>query len=456
MLLWNDYEGKTVAEGFPLDKLLRPEGRTAFFTTPRPDGHFDILRLTESADDQDELLAPWQQVVEADQPNLITIKRFGRTTFDGVPLTYALMESTDASLTEILAERPLTPTETSEVAIAVTSALSTLHSLQLTHGHIVPASIFACAETIKLRSDCVRECVPHPDFCPESECQARRQQDIHDLGVLLLECLTLEKTLNPAMRLPAPFNLIVPCAIQGTWTLEQIAEALTPPAQAPVQPPLRPQVQAPAQAPGQPAIAGRSAAAQPVVDAYEEPETIPTAYDRAPLTLGRRQLDFDYDADEHATGRQIPAWARNPRLWMMAAAALLLVVVLVWAFSGPSKSAAKAPVVTAVAPPPVKPTAYDPPIAAATPAPRALAGTAAGWHVVAYTYNREAQAFGKAAQLKARHPGLDPQVFAAGGHGPWFVALGGAMSREQAETVLRRARRDGLPRDTFVRNFPAR
>ena len=421
MLLWNDYEGKTIAEAFPLKKLLRPEGRSAFFTTTRPDGKVDIIRLTESADDQDELLTPWRQVTEAAQPNLVTIKRFGQTTFDGVPLTYALMEATDASLTEILLERPLTPTETAEVANAVTSALRTLHELQLTHGHIEPASIFACAETIKLRSDCVRECIPDPDFHPEAECQERRQQDIRALGVLLLRCLTLESQLNAAMRLPAPFHVIIPHALDGSWGLAEIADPLNPPAVKPLVP----------------------------ASVLEQHPQAAEAVLPVRAAVPQRQLDFDY-ADE-AAKPGLPEWALNPKLWLIAAAGLL-VLILAGHFLGKSTK----PVATSAAAPIVDAATMNKPAVTVAPQPAASVVTPAGWHVVAFTYRREPQAFAKVAELQRRYPNLNPQVFSPTGRGPYFAALGGVMSREQAEAVLKQARRSGMPRDTFIRNYPAR
>ena len=38
MQLWNDYEGRTIAEAYPLEKLLSPEGRSAYFSTANGTG----------------------------------------------------------------------------------------------------------------------------------------------------------------------------------------------------------------------------------------------------------------------------------------------------------------------------------------------------------------------------------------------------------------------------------
>jgi hypothetical protein len=75
--------------------------------------------------------------------------------------------------------------------------------------------------------------------------------------------------------------------------------------------------------------------------------------------------------------------------------------------------------------------------------------------VVAYTYNRRSQAEHKAQTINRRVPEFEANVFAPRGANqpPFFVALGGRMSREEAVALQRRAWAKGLPRDTFVRNF---
>lgn len=80
-------------------------------------------------------------------------------------------------------------------------------------------------------------------------------------------------------------------------------------------------------------------------------------------------------------------------------------------------------------------------------------GEQAGWHVIAYTYRYEKQAEAKAVQLKRRYDSLQPQVFSPTGRAPYFVALGGPSDSVSAIALRNRARRAGLPRDTYARNF---
>ena len=158
MHLWSDYEGKTIADAYPLGQLIRPEGRSAFFATSNGTGVPAVIRLTESLNDEAEMIERWRQVAEMKQEHLITIRKYGKTKFESTPLAYALMEPSDGSLAEILRERPLTPVETREVATSLVDALKALHEAGLVHGMIEPSNVMAVGEVVKLRSDCVREC----------------------------------------------------------------------------------------------------------------------------------------------------------------------------------------------------------------------------------------------------------------------------------------------------------
>lgn len=106
---------------------------------------------------------------------------------------------------------------------------------------------------------------------------------------------------------------------------------------------------------------------------------------------------------------------------------------------------------------PVNNTASAPAHAAAAPAVRQGTPASAGnanWRVIAYTFNREADAVRRVNAIKDKHPDLQPEVFSPSGHGaPYLVALGGPVSKEQAERLRQRARGAGMPRDTFIRNY---
>jgi eukaryotic-like serine/threonine-protein kinase len=73
--------------------------------------------------------------------------------------------------------------------------------------------------------------------------------------------------------------------------------------------------------------------------------------------------------------------------------------------------------------------------------------------VVAFTYNREDQAQRKVAEIAQSHPDLNPAVFTPSGRAPFLVTLGGPMSREDAFALSGKAKREGLPRDTYAQNY---
>jgi hypothetical protein len=75
------------------------------------------------------------------------------------------------------------------------------------------------------------------------------------------------------------------------------------------------------------------------------------------------------------------------------------------------------------------------------------------WRVVAFTYNREDQAWQKAAALTRDHSFLRPEVFSPTGKAPYLVTVGGSMTREQAMAFREKARNAGLPRDTYAQNY---
>jgi hypothetical protein len=73
--------------------------------------------------------------------------------------------------------------------------------------------------------------------------------------------------------------------------------------------------------------------------------------------------------------------------------------------------------------------------------------------VVSFTFNRQGDAEKRAKAINGEHPALQAEVFSPSGGAPYLVVLGGAMSREQAEELRRKARSSGLPHDTYIQNY---
>jgi eukaryotic-like serine/threonine-protein kinase len=413
MELWTEYEGRTIDGVFPLNRLLRPEGRSAFFLTSNGTGIPRLIRLIEPHFDEEEILARWQAVAALNHPNLVKLEKFGQATLDGGALLYAVVEPVDANLGEVLTGQTLTLEDTRQLATSLISALEALHSHGFVHEHIEPAHIFAIGETVKLRSDCVRE------VSEDERGSELKKRDVHDVAVVLLQALTRQTNLQAASRdlpLPAPFDQIVRNGISGKWGTTEIANALEP-----------------AVSKNQPAEASPSAVS--TSPPPEPPKFKPTpTVDRIPV---------DRDERTHST--------RPTAIWAAVAGAALLIFLLGWHFlSGRRSSQSTAPptpaasTVTSAPPPPAG--------AAATPNPQPI-DVRNQWRVIAYTYNRQDQAQHKADTVARLHPDLDAEVFTPTGRAPYLVAIGGVMSRDQAFVLVQKVRNEGLPRDAYAQNY---
>jgi hypothetical protein len=427
MDLWNEYEGRTIDGLFPLTKLLQPEGRSAFFATSNGTGIPTVIRLIESHFDDAEILARWQAISAIDHAHLVQLKKFGQVELDGTSLVYVVMEPVEANLGEILQERRLTVLETRQVAASLVSAAEAMHSNGFVHEHIEPGNVMAVGEEIKLRSDCIRE-------APEGEeGREAKRRDVHDLSVVLLRALTQQRTLEAASRdlpLPEPFDQIVRKGISGEWGLQAISAALTPPIVA------------------APPAARDVPAARPVV--RDVPVERPVVAEVASASRGER---IRVPVEEESQGFNLRKIAYG--------VGALLIIFLIWFFahgrSGHESGAAPETAAPAVVAQGSDAAAAAAPAAATdVPAPRANAPVGNKrdqWRVVAYTYNHESQAQQKVVAIAQKHSELRPEVFTPNGRAPYLVTVGGAMSRDEAFALARKARNEGLPGDSYAQNY---
>jgi hypothetical protein len=60
----------------------------------------------------------------------------------------------------------------------------------------------------------------------------------------------------------------------------------------------------------------------------------------------------------------------------------------------------------------------------------------------------------RVALISQKYPDLKASVFSPPGHSDtYLVVLGGAMDRQESFEMRAKALRDGMPADTFARNF---
>ena len=455
MPLWNEIEGEILDDNLPLQKLLRSEGRTAWFATTGADGQPAVVSVFEALNDEDSALARVRTAGRVEHPNLLIIRRTGSTRIGGDPYVYAVMESFDQTLAEVLRERPLTPDETREVTESLLSALETVEGAGLYHGHVDSAGVLGVGDSIKLRSDCLTQ--RHSD-----------SSDAPALAALIYNALTGRRfsSERDALQLPAPCATLVRAGAGAgsNGSLAAMRRVLSGPA---VTSPEAAAVPPPAAKGPVPARSSAAPAAAPV--------TARTATPAA--TIPRAALKQD-EGDSR----------RRKRPGVAIAAIVLMAIALVvfwYATKRPTRhtaisgEAASAPNPQPAAPTAAPPTATPPGDSAASGAPEAVkpapkpavraeakpaptnsaadaaptSGERSIWHVVAYTYSYESAAQRKATELAAQYPKLEPQVFSPTGHAPFLVTLGGGTNRQEAFARRDAARTAGMPSDTYAMNF---
>jgi eukaryotic-like serine/threonine-protein kinase len=449
MELWTEYEGRLIDGAFPLERLLLPEGRSAFYSTSNGKGDPTVIRLIASHFDEDEILARWRGVEALAHPNLLKLEKYGQLVLDETTVVYAVMEPVDANLAAVIGGQRLTVPEAKQLAASLVSAIDVLHTSGFVHEHIESSNVFAVGEVVKLRGDCIRE-------TPEGEKGlAAKRKDIHDLAVVVLQSLTQVSTLEDAARelpLPAPFDQIVRNGLSGAWGAVEIMAALrtgerlsTP---SPAVPPSLPSTAADEHA-AKPDFGPKSSAPEPGT----VPKTMPTAM---PKTMPGPVRVFP-SADRPPL--RIESWLRgNPSGAGLIFAAAVVVIIALWlgwhfAHVRPANHTSTGRVISAPVPAPVATGATAAGTKPLSVQGDAGAGSHGQWRVVAYTYNRSDQADKKRSTVAQRYPELRPEVFTPTGRAPYMVTLGGAMSRDEAFSLAQKARRLGLARDTYAQNY---
>jgi eukaryotic-like serine/threonine-protein kinase len=484
MQFWNELEGRTIDGLYPLRRLVRSEGRHAWFETEvnEPEAAPATISLTEALTDADEIIERLQAAQQVKHPNLVAIFKVGQTRVDTTLVIYAVMEHIEQSLSDVLQNQALSPEEGREVAEALVGSLTAIHQQGMSHGRVEAASVLATEETVKLRSDCLHLTT------------AGQGDDVAGIGTTLFHAFTQRKALTATdaqiNRIPAPFAEIIRNSFARRWTLPQISNALKPVlpvASSIAQPPVSPAAVAPvtvapaavtqaavAPAPVPPApvppppVAASpkppppGPAAAPVNVPPPPPRPVPPPAPPAPVA---RTLRRD-EEDEQEEGKQKP--------WLLyGAVGVVLLVIIGWLWLRPHSAPAPAetpnPPTQAAAPdappPPVAKPGAGKNVASvartapavkpsATPAAAAAAGGRTIWRVVAYTYRGQTKASDMVTQISEKHSDLGAEVFNPPGKGGvYLVTLGGAMDHDAAVKMRDKAQREGLPADTYVQNF---
>ena len=227
---WKSWEGLVIKGKFPLRQWLGGSDHSAVFLTEFADQHAQraAIKLIQVDDGNAETqLSRLRATTKLSHPHLIRTFECGLCRLDGSPFLYAVMECADDDLSQIIPERPLHPSEVSDLLPPVLDALFYLHKNGFVHGRIKPSNVLAGGDQLKLSSDQVAPVVQQDG--------GRRRRDVYDapetaagiispagdvwsVGVTLLAALTQSVTAaeqaSPANRdlpetIPDPFRGIV-------------------------------------------------------------------------------------------------------------------------------------------------------------------------------------------------------------------------------------------------------
>lgn len=475
MMLWTDLEGREINGRWRLGRLVRPEGRTAWFEGSGPAGRAAMLSLTEAMNDEDDLLDRLRLAAEIRHPNVVEVRESLFTWVDDTPIVLAEMEPTEENLADVLRERSLSPEETRGVMDALLAGLAAIHRKNLVHGRMEAASVLAAGQDIKLRSDCLLP-VGGAGF----------GENLRGVARIVVQALTRRLPSgenDPVLQLlPEPMARAMRRALSGNTTVEEVAALAGTKLTASIDAlPPAPQVRPAAE----PKTVSKSAPETRANDVVKDAGLKPGVPERAkttpadaaarvvPLRVGQDAAEPEVRAEP--SGVQAvphspllleddePVWDRRRSKPYVIGAAVVLVLATILVLIGILHRGSTAKGAAAQPEQPVQPAASGNVAApatarAATPPSGAVAvpATAAagpGWRVVAYTYNHQEQAQQKADALGQRHPELQPRVFEPRAGAPYLVTLGGVMSRSDAIALRVKAIRMGLPRDTYARNY---
>jgi len=295
-----------------------------------------------------------------------------------------------------------------------------------------------------------------------------RRRDVRELAVVLMQVLLGTRRGAPAPDrplLPAPFDDIVRNGMNGSWGLAEIAAALgqgdEPEHAAQAATPPQEPVSFKAATAAQPA-AREKASASGRIRSGEEFLPGLFSFEQAAEPDLERKPPAPKAATYAGLHRRKPSPMEVPvvfgiseqefRRWTVAGVVLLGVILLgsiLLHREFVHHAAAAQPVSSA-------PTPSGSPSASATRVPQAASPSRVQWRVVAFTYSRQDQAQKKVSSLAHRHPNLSFAVFSPNGRAPWLVTVGGALDRDAAYALARKARSLGLPRDTYAQNYTAR
>jgi len=388
---WIEFEGR-MAGDWRLDSYLGNRDGVAVFQSSGESGDSMVKILRLGDENAAAVRNSWTYASKSPGDHLLRVYATGEAELNGTLVFFAVMEVPDICVDEIVIDRAVSDDEARSLVAGAAGALEYLHQRGLQHGSITPAHLHVVGNVVKLGVDTIAPAV-----------EDGWQSDMRQLGTTLIRVMAGEENAGNASVLPRPFQAIAKGCL-GTggrpWTAHRVLQTLSGSAMA-------------------------------------DPDTSPSPAMMSPAAAGH-------------SGMRLPL--------VVTAAVLLAGIGGYWWMSTPAGQKAPAASLPVAAPPITTATTTTPPsqvvesTRARTVSPAAKnPAMKPGWAVIAAAYvNREA-AEGRAARMARSSRALQTQVFtSSSGSKMSYVLLGSGLTRDEAEKVLRTARRAGAPRDSYV------
>ncbi|MGI8745330.1 MAG: serine/threonine protein kinase [Bryobacteraceae bacterium] len=435
MEFWNQFEGQLLDGQFKLSKYSGAEGASAIFLSELPgQDQFVVVKIIRSASLQAQRLThSWKIAKDLQHPNLIRAYATATADLDGLRVLYAVLDSPDASLADVIQERCLSEEEGRELLAGCAEALNYLHQKGLIHTRVRPANIVAIDEATKLSTDFLSRSAEKEEGPAQLECYDAPEvekagyspaTDIWALGVTLFEALTRSVPTGHADArvgtLPGPFPEILRHCLDpkpaNRWSARQILSYLQ---------------------------SGAKPKLTPV--ATSMPESSP------PVAVA------SYSLSKPNLLIRSGLWVRNLVPLRYGVSAVLILLCLGWLARTSQRErlatgTAGAAGFTVPAPVPVGPAEKIAPGPASTSSGTAERARSI-WRVIVYTYSSAQSAQTKVRDLNAKSPELNARVLSAGRDLSHMVVVGGDMSRVAASNLRQRLLAEGFPKDIYILNF---
>ena len=155
-VIGSEWAGRLIDGKYPLLQWLGgSESGSVFLTeSQKIPGQRLAIRLLPAGDPGAEArIAGWTTATTLSHPHLMPIFDCGRCRAGDTWLIYAVTLYSEELLSQILAERPLTPAEVEDLLKPIIDALSYLHGNGFVHGHLKPSNLMVVGDQLKLSSD---------------------------------------------------------------------------------------------------------------------------------------------------------------------------------------------------------------------------------------------------------------------------------------------------------------